>query len=58
MQERGGPCGVMAAVQGALLQTLHFGSRLEGGGGCKVSGNLSTELIYRVTHLVSKKTSR
>ena len=38
MQERGGPCGVMAAVQGALLQTLNFGSRLEGGGGCKVSG--------------------
>ena len=38
VQERGGPCGVMAAVQGALLQTLNFGSRLEGGGGCKVSG--------------------
>ena len=36
VQERGGPCGVMAAVQGALLQTLNFGSMLEGGGGCKV----------------------
>ena len=37
VQERGGPCGVMAAVQGALLQTLNFGSMLEGGGGCKAS---------------------
>ena len=44
VQERGGPCGVMAAVQGALLQTLNFGSKLEGGGGCKVRGLIIIEL--------------
>jgi hypothetical protein len=37
VQEKGGPCGIMAAVQAHFIQTLVFGNRLGGGVGCQPS---------------------